>query len=124
MRIRVALLALAACLSAAAQQRLTIEQLLSFLRSSIKLKQDDRQVADYLKKVRLANRLDDRTIELLQGEGIGPKTTQALRDLRDASASLAEAPPQAPRPKPIPIPPPGVDEQKRVLKAATEYAMN
>jgi hypothetical protein len=124
MRVRVALLLLAACFTGAAQQRLSVEQLLSFLRSSIKLKQDDRQIADYLKKVKLTNRLDDRTIEELQGEGIGPKTTQALRDLRDASASLAVPAPQAAPPKPVPIPPPSIDEQKRVLKAATEYAVN
>src|SRR5262245_16908198 len=124
MRVRVAWLLLIASFTAAAQQRLSVDQLLSFLRSSMKLKQDDRQVADYLKKVKLTNRLDDRTIEQLQGEGIGPKTTQVLRDLRDASASLAAPSPQAPAPKPVPIPPPSVDEQKSVLKAATEYAMN
>src|SRR5262245_18806891 len=124
MRSRLALFLLFACFTSVAQQRLTVEQLLSFLRSSIKLKQDDKQVADYLKKVKLTNRLDDRTIEQLQGEGIGPKTTQALRDLRAGSAGLAAPPPQPTPPKPVPIPPPGVDEQKRVLAAATEYAMN
>src|SRR5207245_3410040 len=60
----------------------------------------------------------------LQGEGIGPKTVQALRDLSEASASLPAAPPPAaPPPKPV-IPPPSAAEQKRVLAAATEYALN
>ena len=88
MRIRVVLLIFAACLTVTAQTKMSVEQLVSFLRSSIKLKQEDKQVADYVKKIKLSNRLDARTIEELQGEGLGPKTVQALSALREASAGL------------------------------------
>jgi len=124
MRTRVVLLFIAACVIALAQTKVPVEQLLKFLRSSIQLKQDDKQVADTVRRMKLANRLDDRTIEELQGEGIGPKTVAALRELRDASASLPAAPPPAPKPEYKPIPAPSAEEQKRVLEAATEYAMN
>jgi len=40
---------------------------------------EDRTLADYVKKIKLTDRLDDVTIENLQGEGIGPKTVQALK---------------------------------------------
>jgi hypothetical protein len=125
MRLRVVVLILAACLTAAAQMKLSVDQLVSFLRSSIKLKQEDRQVADYVRKIKLTNRLDARTIEELQGEGLGPKTVQALGDLREASTGLPAAPPPglAPPPKPV-MPPPSDAEQKRVLGQATEYAVN
>ncbi len=124
MGIRVVLLLLAACLTVSAQT-MSVQQLLSFLRSSIKLKQDDKQVADYVKKIKLSNRLDARMIEELQGEGLGPKTVQALGDLREASAGLpaaAIAPPSVSMRGTIA--PPGAAEQKHVLGAATEYAMN
>ena len=125
MRIRVVLLIFVSCLMVTAQMKLSVEQLVSFLRSSIKLKQDDKQVADYVKKVKLSNRLDARTIEELQGEGLGPKTVQALGDLREASNGLPAAAPPAPAPPPKPaMPPPGAAEQKRVLDAATGYALN
>src|SRR5258706_5965146 len=74
MSFRVVALLLALCLSGAAEMRLSVEQLMSFLRSSIQLRQDDRQVADYVKKIKLPNRLEERTIEDLQGQGLGPKT--------------------------------------------------
>ena len=125
MRIRAVVLIFATCLTVTAQMKLSVEQLVSFLRSSIKLKQEDKQVADYVKKIKLSNRLDARTIEELQGEGLGPKTVQALSDLREASAGLPAAPPPAPvsigR---VTIAPPSAAEQKHALGAATEYALN
>src|SRR5438552_13800017 len=124
MFFRVVALALALSLSGIAQMRMSVEQLLSFLRSSIQLKQDDRQVADYVKKIKLSNRLEERTIEELQGQGLGPKTVQALHDLSGATASLPAAPPPAPKPVAVPIPPPSVDEQKRVLDTARDNAIN
>jgi len=124
MRIRVVPLILTACLTVSAQMKMSVTQLVSFLRSSIKLKQEDRQVADYVKKIKLSDRLDARMIEELQGEGLGPKTVQALSDLREASASLPVAAPPSPVSMPVSIPPPGAAEQKHVIGAATEYAMN
>ena len=124
MNFRVAALLLALSFTAGAQIRMSVEQLLSFLRSSIQLKQDDRQVADYIKKIKLSNRLDDRAIEELQGQGLGPKTVAALHDLSAATASLPPAPPPPPKPVVVPIPPPSIDEQRDVLKTATDYALN
>ena len=40
-----------------AQTRLTLDQLRSFLKSSVDLHQSDKQVADYLKKSKLTHRL-------------------------------------------------------------------
>ena len=82
----------ATCLVAMGQS-LTVEKLLAFLQSSEKLiaegKMTDRDLANYLAKVKLTERLDDRTIEEIQGsEKLGPKT-------------LAGAQP-APRPEPVP----------------------
>ncbi len=54
----------------------------------------DRELGDYVAKVRLTEKLDDRTIEELQGRTkLGPRTMAALRTLRDRSQTLAAAPP-------------------------------
>ena len=119
----IALVLLAAVtLMAGAEMKMSIEQLKGFVRSSLRNHISDRELADYLHKVHLTNKLDDRTIEEMQGLGAGPKTTAALHDLRDATANLTVAPP--PPPKPVYVPPPAPDsvEQKRVLFEATEYA--
>jgi hypothetical protein len=104
--------------------QLTIEQLKDFIRSSVNLHWDDRKVAEYLKKVKLKNQLDDRTIEDLQGMGAGPKTVEALHRLRDETAGLSKASPPPPKPVYVPPPPPDSIEQKRVLGDATDYALN
>jgi hypothetical protein len=114
----------AVCLCASGQTTLNLKQLQAFLRSSVELKQDDRQVARFLEKVRLTERLDDRVIEELQGLGIGPRTVEALGKLRDKTAGLAPAAKVAPRPAAHAIPPPSEEEQQRVLKEARENALN
>src|SRR5256885_10718468 len=99
--------------SAFAQRPMTVAELTSFIKSQIKMKGDDRVTADFLlHKVKLSQRLDDRTVEDLQGQGAGTKTVQALRKLSEDSASLPAAPtPQAPPPPPPPPPPPSAAEQ-------------
>lgn len=87
----------AAILTAAGEQSMTVAQLVMFIRSSVQLKQPDRQVAEYLRKIKLTDKLDDRTIEDLQSLGAGAKTVAALRDLAEASASLRVAPRLRPR---------------------------
>src|ERR1700682_2778584 len=72
----------------ASAQGLSVKQLMSFLQSSIQIKQTDKEVAGFLAKARMTERLDDRTIEELQGLGVGPRTLAALRLLRDQSAGL------------------------------------
>jgi hypothetical protein len=124
MRVRLALAALLVCACASAQQTLTLEQLLSFVRSSVKMKMPDKEIATYLARVKLAEHLDERTIEDLQGEGAGPKTVAALDALANASASLPKAQPKAPKPPPPTEPPPPSEEQQAIISEIREYAMN
>ena len=86
---RLTLLAFCTAILASAQMRLTIEQLKEFVRSSVVLHHDDRKVAEYLKKVKLANQLDAATVEDLQGvEGVGESRA---RGVREAISRLADA---------------------------------
>ena len=110
---------------APAQVKLTVAQLTNFVKSSIQLRHDDGKVAAYLKKVQLTEKLDDKVVEDLIGDGAGARTINALRELRDATQNMTTAPPAAP-PKPIvgtTIAPPDQQEQDEVLKKVTEYAM-
>src|SRR5947208_13123006 len=88
------------CLAAPAQT-LSVDKLVSFLKSSIDLKTPDSEVAKYLKNVKLTDKLTDRAIEELLAVGIGPKTRDALNLLRDRSATLniAAAAPKPEGPK-------------------------
>ena len=114
----------AAVLTAAGETNMTVAQLVMFIRSSVELKQPDVKVAEYLRKVKLTDKLDDRTIEDLQSQGAGPKTVAALRELGEASASLPAAAP--PPPKPVYVPPPAPDsvEQGKIIQEARDYAIN
>ena len=116
--------ALAVCLSAAAQQTLTVDQLVSFIRSSIQMKQPDKQVAQFLSRAKLSQKLDSRTVEELQGEGAGPKTVEALRTLIERSTGLPAPPPRVAEVKPAPIPPPSSEEQATILNEVREWALN
>jgi hypothetical protein len=124
MRVRLAVLALVVSLCALGQQTLSFDQLLSFIRSSIRMKYQDKEVASYVSKVKLTEQLDERTIEELQGEGLGPKTVAALRELAAASTSLPKPKPPAPKPVLTPIPPPSSEEQQAIIGEVREYAMN
>ncbi|MDX1983327.1 MAG: hypothetical protein SFV51_23855 [Bryobacteraceae bacterium] len=106
-----------------AQMKLTVNQLMAFIESSIRLKHEDRRVAEYLRKVRLSERLDDRNIEVLQGLGAGPKTVEALRLIAEASLTLPKAAPPQEKPAPPSIPPPSAAEQKEVIENARQYAL-
>ncbi|MGA3185793.1 MAG: hypothetical protein ABSF22_01670 [Bryobacteraceae bacterium] len=108
-----------------AQRPMTVAELTSFIKSAIKLKNDDRTTAEYLRKIKMTQRLDDKTVEELQGLGAGPKTVAALRLLEEGSASLAAAPPPPPpAPKAPPKPPPDSVEQAEVIASMREYALN
>ncbi len=112
-------------LAAPAQSRMTVDQLVTFVRSSVQLQHNDRQIADYIKKnVKLANRLTPGAVEDLQGMGAGPQTVSALRALITATSTLPEAPPAPPKPVAPGIPPPDSIEQKRILAEITENARN
>ena len=125
MRTRLAGAVFLACLAAAGQTILTVEQLVSFVRSSVvELHHPDKQIAAYLEKCKLKESLDDRTIEDLQGMGAGPRTIEALRHLRDASKELSAPVPKTPPPPPSPIPPPSSIEQAAVLDGIRDKALN
>jgi hypothetical protein len=127
MRSKLALLLLGASLWLPAQTKWTVERLVEFIRSSITLKQSDNEVAKFLKKQTLGERLDDVTIEELQGMGAGPKTVEALNDLRDASKNLPAPAARVrvqPEEAPAQPPPPSEAEQKKIIEAAREYALN
>jgi len=122
MRVRLALAALVVCACAWAEQNMTVDQLLSFIRSSVKMKMPDKDVASYLAKVKLSEQLDERTVEELQGEGAGTKTVAALDALATASASLPKPQPTAPKPAYKPPPPPPPEEACVVAEAPADCA--
>ena len=111
-------------LAASAEMSLTVAQLVSFIHSAIERKTPDKQVAEYLKHVKTAEKLDDRTIEDLEGQGAGQKTVAALKELATASAALSKAAP--PPPKPVYVEPPGPDsiEQGKIIEETREYVKN
>jgi hypothetical protein len=113
---------------AATAQTLTLRELVSFVQSSEQLikegKQTDSEVAKYLAKVKLTERLDDRTIEEMQGLGMGPKTLQALQALRDRTKDLMAAKPIVPEAPPVPKAPPSSEEQAAIIADVREYALN
>ena len=108
---------------------MSVEKLRQFLESNVAMikegKSSDRELAAYLEKVKLTDKLDERQIEDMQGAmRIGPKTLLALRKLAAESASLATAAPVAPPPKPKPIPPPSSEEQAAIIDDVRNYALN
>ncbi len=110
--------------AAAAETRMTVEQLQSFIRSSVELGHQDKKIAEYLRQVRLSYKLDDRTVEDLVGAGAGPKTLESLRELQKSSSSLPAAPPPKPKAVPVAIAAPPAAEQKQIIDDVREYALN
>ena len=108
----------------AAEMSLTVNQLTTFIQSAVKLKQPDKQVAEYLHHVKMTEKLDDRTVEELQGMGAGPKTVAALRELSDASNTLPTAAPPPPKPVIVPPAPPDSIEQEKILDEARQYVLD
>ena len=108
-----------------AQRSMSVAEMLTFVKSQIQMQGDDRATADFLlHKIRLTEKLDDRTVETLQGQGAGAKTVQALKKLVGESASMPAPPPPEAAPTPPPIPPPDSIEQAAALQAIKDYAMN
>jgi hypothetical protein len=115
-RCHVALFAV--CLSAAGQSGGRVSDLVAAVRDEIARHRSDSQAAKALRKVKLVERLDDRTVEILQSEGAGSETAAQLLLLRDQSAGLPKpaAPPIAEPPAPSPA------AQVRIWNAAHENA--
>jgi hypothetical protein len=146
MRFRtVLILCFAAIAWAQAAMEMNVAQLADFIRSEIALQQhSDKQVAAYIKKIKLTEKLTDKTIIDLQAQGAKQKTIEALKALQaetanmkppsqDATyspATVKEAPVTSQSPtmtlgsKAAPIPPPDSVTQAKILDAIKEYAMN
>lgn len=120
--LKVCLLLLCLALAAPAQVKMNVDQLKQMVKSSLDLKHDDKKIAEYLKKVQLTERLDDRTIEDFMGMGAKARTIHALQDLRDQSANLTPA--KAAPAKPLVSAPAAPDsvEQQRILDLVRQYA--
>lgn len=120
-------MAVAAAASAPAQIT-TVQQLVTFVKSSIQLHQNDLEVANYLRTIKLKEHLEDRTVEELQGAGgLGPKTIAALHILVERSAGLpVAAPPPAQTVRAVRTGPPPPDSitQAKMIAAIREYAIS
>jgi hypothetical protein len=111
-------------LAAYGQRQMSVPDLVTFIKSSVQMHNDDRAVADAVRRLKLTNRLDAGTVEDLQGLGAGPRTLAALRELINTSASLPIGAPVAPTPPPVAIPPPSPAELKVILQEITEKALD
>jgi hypothetical protein len=97
-------------------QGTTVNDLVANLRVAIAKKEADGQIAKYVHRVKLAQSLDDTTIEQLESLGVGPRGVEALQALRDASHALpspAEAVPG------FEVPGPPAPEELRATLAET-----
>jgi hypothetical protein len=108
----------------AAEMKMTFDQLAAFIKSSAQLHHEDRKVAEFLKKIKLTEKLSERGLEELIGYGAGPKTVNSLREMLTATAALPEPPKPQPKPEGTPMPPPSAEEQNKLLNQVTDYARN
>ena len=109
---------------AAAAQTLSVEKLEQFLRSAAQRHDADKDIAAYLSKAKLSEKLDDRTIQQLQSEGVvQPRTLHALWALRDSSAALAV--PAAPKARTaVGLPEISNEDQAAIIRDVREYALH
>lgn len=119
-------LLLALTAGAFGQASMTSAQLAGFIKSSIEQHEDDRKVAEVVKKIHLSNQLDAHTVETLQTLGAGRLTVAALKVQIADSSSLPAAPALVPAPRVIaaPMAAPDAAQQKEILAAITEKALN
>lgn len=120
MRLRFHVALFTACFIGAAQGGGSVSDLVSAVRADLQRNHSDSQMAKNLRKVKLSERLDDRTIEILQSEGAGPETVGQLLLLRDRSERMR--PPAKPAIEPPP--PPAAAEQAQIWNAAHENSLN
>jgi hypothetical protein len=113
---------LAACFWTFADTGASVNSVVATVRSAIRKKHKDAEVAASLAKVMLAERLEDRILEILESEGAGPQTLGALQQLRDSSRPLPL--PHAPPPGMAPPPPPPAGEQDRVWRDTRAKSMD
>ena len=107
---------------ALAQVKLSSAQVIDFVRTSAK-KFPDKDVAEYLKKISVTDRLTDDALESCISAGAGPKTQKVLIDLASKTAVLPEAKKVVVAPvKPVGPPPPSVEKKNELLEKVTQYA--
>ncbi|MBL0158959.1 MAG: hypothetical protein IPP47_17895 [Bryobacterales bacterium] len=126
MKLRLILsVCLLAALAFAQGVTMSVNQLKGFVRSSIRLKHPDKQVADYLKNVKLNEKLTSQDVEELMNEGMGEKTTTAMSALVKATANFTTPVTDAPlkAAPPPPMPPPPTELQNKVISEAREIAL-
>jgi hypothetical protein len=112
-----------------AQRTMNIVQLEGFVKSSVEQKLDDKQIAEVLKRTRLSEKLDAKTLSALMNLGAGPHTSAALRELSDTSAALPPPPPPeaAAAPKLVfksSTLSPTTEQQTEILAGIRDYALN
>ncbi len=144
MKLRLVLLVVGCGLILQAQTQMNVQQLADFVRSELALNHDsDKQIAAALRKIQLSEKLTDKTIIDLQAQGAGQKTVEALRKLRDESASIKNTAPADVTSSPAtaadntlsegpatiklgaqapPSPPPDSVHQQQILDAMRQYA--
>jgi len=104
----------------AAEPESRVNQVIALVRAQVAENHPDAQVAKEVRKIKLAERLDDQIVEELESEGAGPKTVEELIGLRDRSRELPE--PAAALPfKHSPRPP--IEEQRAMLSQARQTAL-
>jgi hypothetical protein len=130
MSCRVLACVLALSLAAIGQNntRMSVEKLVAFVQSSEKIIKEektmtDKQLADFLSKVKLTEKLEPRVIEDLEALDLGPATRRALEKLRVESQSLTTSTVTQVLPD-EPIPPPSSVEQGAILDDVREYVAN
>lgn len=113
--MRLSALLFATFLWAASADGVSVNSVVAAVRASIAKKHKDANLAAALDKMKLAQHLEDRVIEILESEGAGPQSLGALQRMRDASRLLPV--PLDPPPGMTPPPPPSSAEEHRVWDA-------
>jgi hypothetical protein len=115
------------CLALGQNNKMSVEKLIEFVQSSQKFIEEktmtDKQLAEFLSKVKLTEKLEPRVIEDLQALGIGQATLRALEKLRLDSQTLTTATVRQVLPD-EPIPPPTSLEQGAILDDVRNYVSN
>jgi hypothetical protein len=104
----------------AAAQPATVADVVELVKTGVAHKQSDGSVARALGKLELSDRLENRVVEELESLGAGPKTVEALVNLRDRSASMLAANPQPTFDSPQI---PNLAEQNAALNSAARAAV-
>ena len=112
------------CFACAAQNTLTAEQLIAFVKSSVERKMTDTEISRYLRTVKLGERLSESQFEDLVTAGLGQRSLQALHAIHDASKTLPLAAPTGGAKAALQLPPePSPQEQAEIIAAVREYAL-